>query len=392
MNKPLIVIYIAIAIDAVGIGIMFPILPALLKNSLASDDVAIYLGLMTTIYAGAQFIFSPFLGALGDKMGRRPVLLTSLAGTGVSYLLLAMTSNVYLFFVGRLIAGMTSANMAVAIAYLSDISTPNLRAKRLGMLNAMFGVGFIIGPIMGGILGDYWIKLPFIVAICLTTGNFILALFVLPESKQNHPKPIERIKFNPIIPLRWALSSPKILSFMLSFFILSATGEAYGVCWALWGSDAVHWNGFWIGASLGMFGLCQAIVQAFLTHPISIFLGERKTVMLGILCACLSLTALAFANEGWQVFVVMPLFALSGVGTPALQSLASQQVVPKLQGQLQGTMMSMVSLASIFAPLCFSAVYNAFHQQWPGAIWLSVVVIYMMAIPFVSQCTRNNSY
>jgi DHA1 family tetracycline resistance protein-like MFS transporter len=179
---------------------------------------------------------------------------------------------------------------------------------------------------------------------------------------------------------------------MLTFFILSATGEAYGVCWALWGNDAFHWNGFWIGASLGMFGLCQAIVQAFLTHPISNFLGERKTVMLGILCACLSLTALAFANEGWQVFVVMPLFALSGVGTPALQSLASQQVVPKLQGQLQGTIMSMVSLASIFAPLFFSVVYKAFNQQWPGAIWLSVVVIYMIAIPLVSQCTRNNSY
>jgi DHA1 family tetracycline resistance protein-like MFS transporter len=256
VNKPLIVIFAAIVLDAVGIGLVFPILPALLKDVTHTENVAPYIGTMTALYALMQFIFAPVLGALSDRLGRRPVLMISLAGAAVNYLFLAFAPTLWMLLIGRAIAGLTSANISVATAYITDISPEEKRARRFGLFNAMFGIGFIVGPVLGGALGDTWLRLPFVAAAVLNACNLALAYFVLPESRAPSREGIDLAALNPLRPLRWLFSVKSLLPIILVFFIFSATGEAYGTCWALGGSDAFGWNGVWIGLSLGAFGVC----------------------------------------------------------------------------------------------------------------------------------------
>jgi len=388
MNKSLIIIYTTIALDAIGIGIIFPILPTLLKDVTNSDNIALYMGIMVSLYAIMQFVCAPVLGALSDQLGRRPILLLSLGGAAINYLSLAFSTSLILLLVGRIIAGITSANISVAMAYLTDITPEDKRAQRFGLFNAMFGVGFIIGPVLGGFLGDYGVRLPFMAAAILNIANFLLALFLLPESRMASHAKINFANLNPLRPLRWVLSTKRLLPIVMTFFVLSATGEAYGICWALWGHDTFQWNGFWIGLSLGAFGVCQTFVQFFLTGSAAKWLGERRAVFVGIACSSIALVAMAFATQGWMVFVIMPFFALGSIGMPALQALATRQVDADQQGQFQGVLTSAVSLASIIAPLYFSSVYFSVQSEWPGAIWLSVVIVYLIAIPLVIQGTK----
>ncbi|WP_276119528.1 TCR/Tet family MFS transporter [Pararhizobium qamdonense] len=383
MNRPLFVIFTAIVLDAIGIGLIFPILPTLLQDVTHTQNVAPYIGTMTALYAVMQFIFAPVLGALSDRLGRRPVLLISLGGAAVNYLFLAFASHLWMLFIGRAIAGLTSANIAVAMAYITDISREDQRARRFGLFNAMFGIGFIIGPVLGGVLGDHWLRLPFIAAALLNGCNLLLAFFVLPESRTSSREKINLSALNPLRPLRWVFSMKSVLPVILIFFIFSATGEAYGTCWALWGSDIFHWNGLWIGLSLGAFGVCQTLSQAFLPGPAVKLLGERAAILTGVAGTCIALIVMAFATQSWMIFAIMPIFALGGIGVPALQSLATRQVDESSQGQFQGVLASVVSLASIVAPLAFSSFYFVFRQEWPGAIWLSVVAIYALGVPLV---------
>ncbi len=383
MNRPLLVIFTTIVLDAVGIGLIFPILPSLLQEVTHAGNVAPYIGTMTALYAVMQFIFAPVLGALSDRLGRRPVLLISLGGAAINYLFLALASNLGMLLIGRAIAGLTSANISVAMAYITDISPEEKRARRFGLFNAMFGIGFIIGPVLGGVLGDTWLRLPFIAAAALNACNLLLAFFILPESRTPTREKLDLGALNPLRPLRWVFSMKSVLPIVFIFFIFSATGEAYGTCWALWGSDTFHWNGLWIGLSLGTFGVCQTLAQAFLPGPAVKLLGERAAILTGVAGTCIALMVMAFATQSWMIFAIMPVFALGGIGVPALQSLATRQVDESRQGQFQGVLASAVSLASIAAPLAFSSVYFIFRQQWPGAIWLSVVVVYAIGVPLV---------
>lgn len=384
MNKSLAVIFSAIVLDAVGIGLIFPILPSLLRDVTHAENVAPYIGTMMALYAAMQFIFAPVLGSLSDRLGRRPVLLVSLAGAAINYLFLAFAPNLWMLLLGRAIAGLTSANTSVAAAYITDISPEDKRARRFGLLNAMFGIGFIIGPVLGGALGDYGLRLPFYAAAMLNACNFLLAFFMLPESRTpTRQQPIDLAALNPLRPLRWVFSVKSLLPITIVFFTFSAAGEVYGTCWALWGSDAFHWNGLWIGLSLGTFGVCQALAQAFLPGPAVKLLGERATILTGIASACIALIVMAFATQGWMVFAIMPVFALGGIGAPALQSLATRQVDEGQQGQFQGVLASAVSLASIICPLAFSSFYYIVRAQWPGAIWLSALVVYAIMVPLV---------
>jgi len=389
MNKPLIVIFTAIGLDAVGIGLIFPILPRLLEDVTHTPNIALYIGIMTALYATMQFLFAPMFGALSDNIGRRPVLLISIAGAAINYVIMAFAPQLWMLVVGRAIAGLTSANVSVATAYITDISSEDKRARRFGIFNAMFGIGFIIGPVLGGLLGDYWLRLPFIAAAVLNACNFLLALFILPESRTPSRHKINLAALNPLRPLRWVFSMKGLMPIVIVYFILSAAGESYGTCWALWGFDTFQWNGLWIGLSLGTFGVCQTLVQVFLPGPATKLLGERWAVIVGIACSCIALVTMAFANQGWIVFAIMPIFALTGIGTPAFQSLATRQVDPARQGQLQGVLTSAVSLGSIIGPLAFSTFYFVVQKHWPGAIWLSVVAIYAIAVPLVFIGTRS---
>lgn len=385
MNRPLIVIYAAIVLDAVGIGLIFPILPALLSDVTHAGNVAPYIGIMTALYAAVQFVFAPVLGSLSDRIGRRPVLLISLFGAAINYLLLAFAGSLWLLFLGRAIAGLTSANVSVATAYITDITLEDQRARRFGLFNAMFGIGFIVGPVLGGTLGDHWLRLPFIAAAVLNGVNLLIALFILPESRTPSHERLDLAALNPLKPLGWVFQVRSLWPLIVIFFLLSATGEAYGTSWALWGSDAFGWNGMMIGLSLGAFGVCQTLAQAFLPGPAVKLLGERAAILVGLSGACAALTVMAFATQGWMIFAIMPVFALGGLGVPALQAMASRQVDKSQQGQFQGVLASALSLASIIAPLGFSSIYAMVRGTWPGAVWLSVVAVYAVAMVMVGR-------
>lgn len=382
-QRALVVIFATVVLDAIGIGLIFPILPALLQDVTHASNVAPYIGVMTALYALMQFIFAPVLGSLSDRLGRRPVLLLSLGGAAINYLFLAFAPSLGMLLLGRAIAGLSSANVSVATAYLTDISTQAQRARRFGLLNAMFGAGFIIGPVLGGALGDYGLRLPFLAAAVLNMGNLLLAFLALPESRTPTRTRIDLAAFNPLRPLRWVFAEKRLLPITLIFFTFSAAGEVYGVCWALWGHDAFEWNGLWIGLSLGAFGVCQALAQAFLPGPAVKLLGERATILAGVACACVALVVMAFATHSWMIFAIMPVFALGGIGAPALQSLVTRQVAEDRQGQFQGVLASSVSLASVLCPLLFSSIYFGVRAYWPGAVWLSVIVVYVALVPLV---------
>ena len=383
MNKPLIVIFTAIGLDAVGIGLIFPILPRLLEDVTHVNNVAPYIGTMTALYAVMQFFFAPVLGTLSDRLGRRPVLLISLAGAAINYVVMAFAPQLWMLLLGRAVAGLTGANISVATAYITDISPEDKRARRFGLFNATFGIGFIFGPVLGGVLGDYWLRLPFIAAAALNACNLLLALVVLPESRTPSRDKVDFAALNPLRPLRWVFSMKSLIPVIAVFFVLSATGEAYGTCWAWWGREAFRWNGLRIGLSLGTFGVCQSLAQAFLPGPAVKLLGERGAIVTGIAGACVGLVVMAFATRGWTVVAIMPVFVLGGIGVPALQSYASRLVDESQQGQFQGVLASAVSFASIVGPLAFSTFYFVVQKHWPGAIWLSVVVVNVIAVPLV---------
>nr|AIA16251.1 TetA [uncultured bacterium] len=392
MNKALVVILAAVTLDSIGIGLIFPILPSLLRDVGHVSEVATLLGVMLALYSACQFLFSPVLGVLSDRFGRRPVLLVSLAGAAIDYLIMAFAPELWMLVLGRAISGVTSANMAVATAYITDISTEEERARRFGLFHAMFGIGFIIGPVLGGVLGDYWVRAPFIAAALLNAVNFALALFVLPESRPGQPGArFDLDTLNPFKPLKWALTFSALIPLMAIFVIMNFVGTMYGTMWALFSEDAFAWNGLMIGLSLGAFGVFHAGAQAFLTGPAVARLGERWALIVGMACELTALVIMGLATQGWILFALAPLFALGGIGMPALQSLVTTQVGADKQGQLQGVLASLVSLAAVFGPLFFSFAYFSIRSTWPGLIWIIGAGIYLLALPLMLGIRRKSA-
>jgi DHA1 family tetracycline resistance protein-like MFS transporter len=326
---------------------------------------------------------------MSDRYGRRPVLLISLAGAAIDYLIMAFSPELWMLVVGRAIAGLTSANFAVATAYLTDITPEAQRAQRFGYMHATFGIGFIIGPILGGFLGEYWVRAPFLAAAVLSALNFALAVFVLPESRVGQKTRFDWKTLNPFGPLKWALTFKALLPLMAIFLIMNFVGQMYGTVWVLFGEDKFGWNGFLIGLSLGAFGVFHAGAQAFLTGPVAKRLGERWSLILGMGCELLALFILGFATQGWVLFAIMPLFAVGGVGMPALQSLTTAQVDADKQGQLQGVLASLVSLSAVFGPLFFSTIYFAISGPGIGAIWWVGAIVYLLALPLMLGVRRT---
>ena len=387
MKRSLFLLLCIVLLDAIGIGLIFPILPKLLQN-LHLSYVSVYLGVLVSLYALMQFLFSPVIGSLSDRFGRRPILLLSLFGTCINYLCLAVSHSLFILILGRIIAGITSANMSVISAYMIDTVKVQKRAQYFGLISATFGIGFIVGPVLGGILGDYWVRLPFLVAFALTAISFLAVLIGLPEPHQYQNKERLSGSINPLAFLREKDNFKKMLPFLVVFSIFSTAGEAYAVCWALWGQDTFLWNSVWIGLSLGIFGLCQTLVQILLPNRAIRWLGIRKTVLLGIGCSCFALCIMAFSHKAWIIFMVIPVFSLGSIGVPALQMFASQQVEDHHQGKLQGLIASSISLSAIFAPLFFSFIYSEFSHQWTGAVWIVVAFIYLLMVPLIFKLTQ----
>lgn len=383
MNRSLLVILGVVTLDAIGIGLIFPILPSLLKEVTHDGDVSLLYGVILALYALMQFVFSPVLGALSDRYGRRPVLLISLAGAALDYLIMAFSPFLIVLVVGRMIAGLTSANMAVATAYISDITAERERAKRFGWMSACFGIGFIIGPLAGGLLGETWVRAPFLLAAALNGANLVLALLVLPESRPGRAGKLQLSAFNPLTQLRWALGFQALLPLLAIYTLFGLVGGIPGTIWVLYGHDKFGWDGVTVGLSLTVFGVCKAGAQAFLAGPLTARMGEMRAVILGMTVDGVAFVLIALATQGWMPFAIAPLFALGGIGAPALQSLLANQVGPDKQGELQGVLASGMSLAAVTGPLMATSVYFVSKPHWIGTVWIVGVALYLLATPFI---------
>lgn len=381
MNKALIVILSTVALDGIGAGLIFPILPDLLVEVTGGDDIGLLYGVMLAVYAVMQFVFSPVLGALSDRFGRRPVLLLSLAGTLLDYLVMALSPLGWVLVVGRALAGITSANMAVASAYITDITPAEQRAQRFGTVGAVMSLGFIVGPVIGGVMGAWWLRSPFLVAALFNGLNLLIALFVLPESRKPSPGRFAFKELNPLAPLVWLWNFKPLLPLVIVFVVFGLVAAIPGTIWVLYGAERFGWDSVHMGLSLSVFGISGALAQAFLVGPLSRRFGDLGTLMIGIAFDMLAYVLMAFANQSWMGYALAPLFALGGVAMPALQSLVTARVSDDQQGQLQGVLASLMSLAGIVGPVLTTVVFFSTKSIWIGTIWLVGAALYLLASP-----------
>lgn len=391
MKRPLAVIFATVMIDAAGIALIFPILPGLLRSLTGRDEVSSLFGGMLALYAFMQFACAPVLGVLSDRYGRRPVLLLSLAGSTIDYLVMAFTPYLWLLFIGRAMSGMMAANTAVATAYIADVTPEAERARRFGLFHAFFGAGFVVGPVLGGILGSFRLRDPFLAAAALNGINLLLALFVLPESHRPERKPIDWQALNPFVPLRWALGFRALLPLLAVFLLIALVGQTYSTVWVLFVEDRFRWTAAVIGLSVGAFGALVALAQAFAVAPATRWLGERGTLFLGIGCETAALVILAFAQASWIAFALLPLLAFGGIGVPALKSLQANAVDSERQGQLQGVVASALGLAAVFGPLVFSWIYALSRPGWNGTVWIVGAAIYVLSVPLVLAVPKSRT-
>lgn len=372
-----------VLLDAAGIGLVMPVIPRLLREVGHVGDLGWRFGAFLGLYALMQFACSPVLGALSDKLGRRPVLLVSLAGAAIDHVFMAFAPSLAWLFVGRAIAGITGANLAVAQAYIADITPEAQRARRFGVFSAMFGLGFILGPVLGGVLGGVWVRAPFLAAAALNGLNFLMALLVLPEPERARSGGFDAAAFNPFASLRWAAAFPALLPLMAAFLTLHLVGEVGGTIWVIYGEDKFAWDPWTIGFSLAGFGLFHALAQAFVAGPLAERFGERRAIAFGILADAVAYVAIALATKGWMAFLLLPMFCLGAVGQPSIQALLSRQVGEDQQGRLQGVLASLASLASVIGPVAISQIYFASRSWFPGLIWTLGAALGLMCLPIL---------
>jgi MFS transporter, DHA1 family, tetracycline resistance protein len=380
-------IFVTLLIDVTGFGIIIPVMPKLVQQLTGGTMglAATYGGWLIATYAVLQFICAPFVGALSDRYGRRPVLLAALFGFGIDYLFLAFAPTIWWLFVGRAVAGIMGSSFTIAGAYIADISTPEKRAQNFGMIGAAFGLGFIIGPVIGGLLGSFGPRVPFMAAAILTLVNWLYGFFILPESlkKENHRK-FEWKRANPVGTLLSLLRYPVIAGLILALTLVNLAAHAVQSNWAYYTIERFQWSEASIGISLGVVGFIFAIVQGVLIRRIIPALGKEKTVYVGLGLYALGYLLYAFATHGWMMYVFTVIYCLGGIAGPALQGIMSSGVPPNEQGELQGGFTSLMSLTAIIGPPIMNNLFaffisNASPVYFPGAAMLLGAVLTLIA-------------
>lgn len=362
-------IFITLLIDVIGLGIIIPVVPKLIQELIHGDisEAAKYGGWLTFAYAITQFIFAPLVGSLSDKYGRRPILLLSLLGFSLDYLLLAFAPTITWLFVGRVIAGITGASITTASAYIADISTNENRAKNFGMIGAAFGLGFIIGPVIGGLLGQYGARIPFYAAAVLCLFNFLYGYFILPESlSKKHRREFDIKRANPIGTFFNLKKYPKLIGLVIAVFILHTASHAVQSNWSYFTMYQLKWDEKMVGISLGVVGLLVALVQGGLIRWVNPKLGNKKSIYVGMALYTFGMFLFAFATQSWMMFAFLVPYCLGGIAGPALQAVISEQVPPSEQGEIQGTLTSLISASAIIGPPLMSSVFYYFtHKEAP---------------------------
>ncbi|MBO4232761.1 TCR/Tet family MFS transporter [Riemerella anatipestifer] len=362
-------IFITLLIDITGWGIIIPVVPKLIEE-LISGDISLaskYGGWLSFAYAVMQFIFAPVLGNLSDQFGRRPVILFSLLGFSANFFLQAWAPSILWLFVGRLLSGITGASITTASAYIADISTEQDRSKNFGIIGAAFGLGFIIGPVLGGILGQFGARIPFLAAGILCLINFIYGFFILPESlSEEHRRKFNWKRANPIGSLLQLRKHPELYSLILAWFLVYIASHAVQTNWAYFGIYRFSWNETIVGISLGVMGGLTALVQGVILRKINPKIGNERSIFYGIGMYSIGMLLFSFAGSSWMMFAILGIYCLGGIAGPSLQSVISTKVSASEQGDLQGALTSIISLTSIIGPPLMTNIFYYFtHNDAP---------------------------
>jgi len=371
-NNALLFIFITVLVDVIGLGIIIPIVPKLIENLTGHgiSEASRYGGWLLFSYAIMQFLFSPILGGLSDRFGRRPILLLSLFGLGLDYIFHAFAPSIAWLFVGRIIAGIMGASFSTATAYIADISTPEKRAQNFGLIGAAFGLGFIIGPVIGGISSKWGTNVPFLIAAGLTLLNVIYGYFVLPESlSKDHRRAFEWKRANPISSLRNLKKYPVVSGLVVSLVLTFIASHAVQSNWSFYTIYKFNWTAEIVGYSLAVVGVLVAFVQGFLIRKIIPRLGQTKSIYLGMSFSAIGLLLFGLATESWMMFVFLIPYCLGGIAGPSIQGVISSQVPANEQGELQGALTSLMSLCGVFGPLLMTNLF-AFATVKNGPIYL----------------------
>ncbi|WP_321826121.1 TCR/Tet family MFS transporter [Maribacter dokdonensis] len=393
----LLFIFITILVDVIGIGIILPIIPDLIMELTGEGNhMAIIYGMwLTTAFAGMQFLFSPVLGEISDKFGRRPILLIALLGLSIDYLIHAWAPSIVWLFLGRFLAGITGASFTVASAYIADVSTKENKAKNFGLIGAAFGIGFIIGPGIGGFFGEIDIRLPFYIAAGLTFTNFLFGYFFVPESlTMENRRQINYAKMIPGVSL-FALRNYKgILLLISAFFLANLAGQALPSTWSYYGIERYDWNPRQIGLSLMVVGLLVAVVQGFLVGKLVTKFGKRKVIIYGFLLWTVGMFLFSFAHEPWMLYAFLIPYALGGIAGPTVQGVISNQVSEKEQGILQGSITGLVSITAILGQFIFAPVFYYFIRPetsiyFPGAPYALAAVLLLIAFILATTAIKR---
>lgn len=371
-------IFITLLIDVMGWGLIIPVTPELIVQlkHIPVNEASSYGAWLLFAYAGTQFICAPLVGNLSDRYGRRPVLLSSMMGFGIDYIFMALAPTYGWLFVGRVIAGLTGASFTTAAAYIADVSTPETRAKNFGMIGAAFGLGFIIGPALGGLLAGWGTRAPFYAAACLCLLNALYGYFVLPESltKENRRK-FEWKRANPFGSLQFLRKTPSIAGLAFSFFLIYLAAMSVQGNWNFFTMYRFNWTEKLVGISLAVVGLLVGAVQAGLTPLLNPKLGNEKSIYLGLSLYALGLVLFAFATQGWMMFIFLIPYCFGGLAGPSLQSTMAGHVPPNQQGELQGALTSLMSVTAIIGPLIMNNLFWYFTGKsapvhFPGVSFL----------------------
>lgn len=391
---PLIFILLTMMIDTIGIGLILPVLPDLIQEvrpgSLA--EAAVWGGILTTSFAVMQFFFSPFIGSLSDRFGRRPILLISLAVLSLDYLIMAVAGTIWLLLAGRVVGGIATATQPTAMAFIADISKPDEKAARFGLVGAAFGLGFVLGPLFGGLLAGFGTRAPFYAAAGLAAANMVFGWLVMPETlAARNRRPFTLGRANPFRAFASIGSLPGVGRLVAVFFLYNVAFMVYPAIWAFFGAARFGWGPGMIGLSLASFGIAFAVVQGGLIRIILRVLGERNTVVYGLTFNVFAFLALGFVSNGTVGLILTPLTALGAVVTPALQAMMSRTAPDDSQGELQGVLTSTGAVSMIVSPLVMTQVFAAFTAPdapvfLPGAPFLlSMVLMLACAAVFLAR-------
>ena len=393
-NKlPVYFIFITTVLDSMGIGIIMPVMPDLLQEvgNFNLSDAARWGGWLTVVFAINQFLFAPTLGGLSDAYGRRPVLLLSLFVMTIDYLVLVFAQSMWLLFAARVVGGITAATQSTASAYMADISSDEDKAKNFGLLGAAFGVGFILGPLVGGLLAEFGSRAPFLAAAALAFANMLFGYFVLPETiTPELRRPFDWQRANPFGAFRQMQKLPGLLPLLSVFLLLSIAFFVYPAIWAYFGRAQFSWDAGMVGLTLAWYGLGVFIIHGGLIRPILKSLGETTTALTGMFIHLLSFLAYPFMTQTWHVFAFLPISVFSALAMPALQGIISNSVPRNAQGELQGAMSSLTALATIISPLVMTQVFSFFTDDsapvyLPSAPFLLSAVAVVVAISIMRK-------